>query len=158
MNHITTTERSSGFRRRLGMALGAGLLLVGLAAATASAKEVTTGGTVTPVAPACQPVTSLTAKGDPKVAETGLASIAVTYGVKPCVNGQAVTVAVTVAEYADRTAVIWDDQNAPVNGKFTAFGVKLRTSYIITVAVYDAATSELVGQLSAFAAAVPKGV
>ena len=66
--------------------------------------------------------------------------------------------AVTVAEYADRTAVIWDDQNAPVNGKFTAFGVKLRTSYIITVAVYDAATSELVGQLSAFAAAVPKGV
>jgi hypothetical protein len=67
-------------------------------------------------------------------------------------------VAVTVAEYADRTAVIWDDQNAPVNGKFTAFGVKLRTSYIITVAVYDAATSELVGQLSAFAAAVPKGV
>jgi len=158
MNHHTTTERSSGFRRRLGMMLGAGLLLVGFAAATASAKEVTSGGSVTPVAGACQPVTSLTAKGDARVGETGLASISVSYGVKPCVNGQTVTVAVTVAEYANKAAVVWNDPDAALNGKFTAFGVKVRTSYLVTVAVYDATTSELVGQLSVFAAAVPKGV
>lgn len=160
MTEITSSQRSTGFRRRVGLALGAGLLLVGFAAATASAKETASGGAPATggVSAACQPVTSLTAKGDPRVGELATSSISVSYGVKPCVNGQAVSVAVSVSEYLDPTAVVYANANAPQNGKFVAFGVKVRTSYVVTVAVYDAATSELVGQLSVYAAAIPKGV
>jgi hypothetical protein len=138
-----------------GVALAAVMLLT---ASPVFAKEITSGGTVgTGVPVACNPVSSLTAKGDPRVGETGLASIDVSYSVKPCVNGQAVTAQAEVYEYLTGTSAYLNPA-APLNGKFTAFGIKVRTSYIVKITVYDATTGAVVGSQSVFAAAIPKGV
>ncbi len=159
MHHDHSHPRSSKrLRHRAAAALAAGVLVVAAAAATASAKEIgsgTGGGATTPT---CNPVSSLTVKADPRVGELGFASIAVSYSVKPCVNGQIVTVANTVAEYLDSTVVVYSDPAAPLNGKFTANGVRVRTTYKVTIDVLDASTGQLVGTLSAFTAAIPKGV
>lgn len=111
------------------------------------------GGTTT-----CNPVSSLVAKADPRTADLGFASLQVSYSVKPCVNGQIVSVTTHVAEYADPTQVVWDDPAAPLNGKFQINGIKLRVTYKITVDVTDVATGASAGSLSVYAAAIPKGV
>ena len=152
MSRPTQATRS---RRTVATLIGAAILAAAVPAAV-FAKEITSGGTT--ASTACQPVTSLTYKGDARVGETGLASIAISYGVKPCTNGQAVTVAVEVYEYANPAAVAYADNKAPQSGKFTVFGVKVRTSYVAKVSVFDASTGNLVGSMSIFAAAVPKGV
>lgn len=142
--------------------LAAGLFsaaLIGLAPATGFAKEIGSGGATGGVTtPTCSPVSSLVVKGDAKTAETGLASIAVSYGVKPCTNGQAVMASVTVSEYLNPSVVVYDNPGAPLNGKFTVFGVRLSTSYKVTVTVVDTATGTIAGSQSAYVAAVPRGV
>ncbi len=154
-----TTARPSALRRRLGaVALGASVLAVACTGTAASAKEIGSGSGTGITTTACSPVTSLITKGDPKVGETGLASIAVTYGVKACDKGQTVKAAVSVYQYTAPSNVLYDAPDAPLSGKFTVFGVKLSTSYVVKVTVTDAATGAVVGTGTAFAAAVPKGV
>jgi hypothetical protein len=95
---------------------------------------------------------------DPRVGETGLATIDVDYSVKPCQSKQVVTVESRLTEYADPSAVLWDDPAAPTSGRFTVAGVKLRTTYAVTVIVRDATTGATVGSATQLTAAVPKGV
>ena len=150
-----TSHRTN--RIRLVAATIGAALLVGTMAGTAGAKEVAsgggTGGTVTP---ACSPISNLTVKSDPRVGETGLALTQVDYGVKACTNGQALTVRTTVAEYATG-ALAYDNPNASLTGRFSA-AIKIRTTYVVTVTAYDAATGAVAGSQSAWTAAVPKGV
>jgi hypothetical protein len=63
-----------------------------------------------------------------------------------------------VAEYVDPSVVLWDDTAAPMSGKFTLSGVKIRTTCVVTVIVRDPVTGATVGSASKSAAAVPKGV
>lgn len=103
------------------------------------------------------PVTSLTAKGDPRVGELGFAAIDVTYSVKPC-DADPVTVHTTVAEYFNATQVVYDNPAALLNDKFRVNGVRVRTTYKVTVEVTDAVTGVREGISSISVAAVPKGV
>ncbi|MFN8020114.1 MAG: hypothetical protein U0Q03_01190 [Acidimicrobiales bacterium] len=160
MSQSSSTRRTS--RRRFGAVLTGGLLVVGLGvgavAGSASAKEVGSGGGGGGTTATCNPVTSLTYKGDARVGETGLASIDVSYGVKPCDSAQSVVVTTKVAQLTNPANVVWDDPAAPQNGRFTVFGTTTRTSYLVTVSVYDASTGVLAGTRSITAAAIPKGV
>jgi len=149
-----TTPRPRRHRAAV-VALTAGLL-VATAAGTASAKEIGSGGTPTPTT--CNPVSSLSYKGDATTSDTGAASIAVSYSVKPCIQNQSVTVDTRLYLNADPSQVSYDNPAAPLSGKFTVFGITANTSYIVKVSVYDAATGELAGSKSIFAAAVYKGV
>jgi hypothetical protein len=137
--------------------LVAGLMTVALAG-TASAKEITSGGGTGGTTTTCSPVSSLTTRGDARVGETGLASIDINWGVKPCDSKQAVTVDVTMYESANPAAVAYSNPAAPLSGRVTVFGIKIRTSYTVKVTVRDAATGALVGTGTAFAGATPKGV
>src|SRR4051812_44797400 len=122
-------------------------------AGPASAKEIVGG---TPAPTTCSPVSSLKATGDVRAGETAFATIDIDYVVKPCDSAQAVAVELTVAEYFDPTAVVWDDTQAPDDGRILV-GVKLRTTYLVTVTVRDAATGAVVGSATKSAAATPKG-
>ena len=127
-----------------------------LMAVPAFAKEITSGGgggTTT----TCNPVSSLTYKGDARVGETGLAGIKVSYTVKPCLKDQVVRVGVEVYESATGVR-IYEDTDALLSNTFDVFGVKVRTSYTVKVTVYDQLTGGVVGTRSIFAAAIPKGV
>ena len=132
------------------------MLLVATMSGTASAKVETTGGggggTTT-----CSPVSSLTYKGDARAGETGLATISVSYGVKPCTSA-AVVVDARLFLTANPAAISYDDANAPLNGKFTVAGIRPNTSYQVRITVTDAATGAVVGSKTIFAGAVTKGV
>ncbi len=158
---FTQTHRSGSARRvALGGAValvGAGVML-GSVAGSASAKELASGGGTGAAVTTCDPVTSLTYKGDARAGETGLASIAVSYGVKPCNKNQAVTVDAKLYLSADPAAVAYDDPAAALSGKFAVYGVKANTSYIAKITVTDVATGVVVGSKSIYAAAIYKGV
>ena len=138
MNHQNPDRSSTRLRRRATAVLAAGVIVLSAAAATASAKEIGSGGGGGGGTATCNPVSSLTVKADPRVGELGFANIAVSYSVKPCVNGQIVTVANTVSEYAAPSVVVYSDPAAPLNGKFAVNGVRVRTTYKVTIDVLDA--------------------
>ena len=97
---------------------------------------------------------SLKAQGDARAGgEPGTATIDVDYSVKPCDSKQVVTVETVVAESYNPDQVVWDDTAAPESGKFTLGGVKLNTTYKVTVLVRDAVTGAMVGSASVSAAA-----
>ena len=150
------TSSAPTLRRRAAVVTATAGLVLATAVGTASAKEVTSGGT--PVPTTCNPVSSLSYKGDATTSDTGAASIQVSYGVKPCVNGQVVTVDTQLYLNATHATVYYDDSAAPLSGRFTVFGVTANTSYIAKVTVYDAATGAVLGSKQIFAAAVYKGV
>ena len=158
MHHArpTPTRPNTGRARRLGLAAALALILLGSVSTVAGAKEVGSGSGATTTT-VCNPVSSLSYRGDARVGETGLASIDVDYVVKSCTKA-AVTASVTVRELLVPSNVVWDQANAPLSGRFTVFGVKVRTSYLVRVDVLDAATGTLVGTRSITAAAIPKGV
>ena len=134
------------------------LVMVTLIMASTSfafAKEVTSGGT--PVPATCNPVKSLSYRGDARVGETGLSSIDVSYSVSPCDKTIPVRVGVAVIESIPNT-VVYENQDALMSDKFTVFGVKVRTSYKVVVTVYNALTNEVLSSSTIFAAAIPKGV
>ena len=136
----------------------AGLMgLVMLASQVASfAAEIGTGGAGGGGGVAvCQPVTSLTVKGDGKVGETGLGSVQMGWGVKPCDASQAVTVTITIANYTTK-AVVYTDSNAVQNGKITV-AVASRQLYLCTVTVVDAATGAVIQTRSTTVSTTPKG-
>lgn len=137
--------------------LSAGLLL-GSVASTAQAKEIGSGGTGGTTGTVCNPVNSLSYKGDFRAGETGLSSIMVTYDVRPCDKTRPVLVDTSLYLTADPASVAYDDPNAPLSGKFTVFGVLGNTSYIAKVTVTDAATGAVLGSKQIYAAAVSKGV
>ena len=144
--------------RRLLAATMLGAALIAAAPATGFAKEIGSGGGGGGGTATCSPVSSLVVKADARAGETGLATIDVSYGVKPCINGQAVTASVSVSEYLNPAVVMYDNPTAPLNGKFTVFGVRVRVTYKVTVTVIDVATGAVAGTQSAFVAAIPKGV
>ena len=154
------THRAAGIRRRrAGAAVAAGLLLLGLGFGSAQAKEIGSGtgggggGTV------CLPITSLGAKSDPRVGELGFASIDVNYSVKPCFSGQTLTVTREVVEYLVPANVLYSaTSSSDLTGRFTVNGVKVRTTYRVTVTVVDVATNGVIGSQSVYTAAIPKGV
>ncbi len=130
------------------------LLLIGANEASLGG-EVGTGGGGGGVTAVCQPVTSLTAKGDPKLGETGLASVQLGWGVKPCTAGQSVRVLVTVTDWSTKE-VVYSDANAPLNGKITTF-VAVRKTYQCTVTVIAVTTGAVEGTRTVYASTVPKG-
>ncbi len=130
------------------------LLLIG-ANQAALGGEVGTGGGGGGVTAGCQPVTSLTAKGDSKIGETGLASVQLGWAVKPCTAGQAVRVVTTITKWSTKE-VVYSDENAPLNSKITAF-VAVRNTYQCTVTVIDVATGAVEGTSTVYASTVPKG-
>ena len=152
----TSTPRPTRRVARIAAVLLGTALLAGALAGPASAKEITSGGGGGGGTATCNPVTSLGAKGDARVGETGLASVDVNYSVKPCVDGQVLTVRTLMTESANPAVVVWDDPAAPLSGKFTVFGIRVGVSYRVTVYVTDAATGALVGQQSIFAGASRK--
>lgn len=156
MSAVSSPAPTSRLARRLAAAVVGAGLLVGAASGVASAKEVTSGPTGTATT-TCSPVSSLTYKGDARVGETGVSSITVSYGVKPC-DKNPVIVDVRLYLSADPTAVAYDDPAAALDGKITVTGVKVNTSYTAKVSVYDAATGTLVGSKQIFAAAKTKPV
>ena len=134
------------------MAVAMGLL-VGVAG-VATAKEIGSGGgTVTSTA--CNPVNSVTAKGDARVGETGLATVQFGWSVSPCDKGQAVTVVATVSDSLSKQ-VYYADIDAGLGGKVVVV-VPSRRGYACTVAVYDATTGVLLGTQTAYASTTPKG-
>jgi hypothetical protein len=144
-------------RRRAGAAVAAGLLLLGLGIGSVQAKEIGSGtgggGTV------CLPITSLGAKSDPRVGELGFASIDVNYSVKPCFRGQTLTVTRSIVEYLVPANIVYSaTSSSDLTGRFTVNGVKVRTTYQVTVTVLDVATQVVIGSQSVYTAAIPKGV
>ena len=157
MNHIQQHPRH---RRSIGPKLAAVavavLALVGVTSEAALAK----GGTEAeaPAAPvACSPVSSLGYKGDARAGETGIATITVTYGVKPC-DKRPVRVDARVRLNAAPATEVYANADAPLSGKFTVAGVRVNTSYIATISVFEAQAGPLVGSKSTFPAATTKGV
>ena len=153
--HPTPRPATRALGRRTAAMLVGATVLVGAFAGTASAKEIGSGGgTVTTTT--CNPVSSLTYRGDATTSDTAAATIKVDYSVKSCTKGP-VTAAVTMFRSTDPANPIYQDLAAPLSGRFTV-GVTARVSYQVRVDVYDAATGSLVGTRTIFAAAVPKGV
>lgn len=144
--------------RRVGAVIATGILAVGIGVASVQAKEIGSGGGGGGGTATCSPISSLTVKSDARVGELGIAAIDVSYGVKPCVQGQVVNVATSVNELSTPDVFVWLDLAAPLNGKFTVGGVKVRTTYKVTVTVVDATTGAVVGAQSVYTAAIPKGV
>ena len=132
--------------------IGAGLAITSVG--TANAKEIGSGGTPAPTT--CSPVSSLTAKGDARVGETGLASVTISYQVKPCTKGQTVNVAVALYRTANPADVFYRDPAAPLGAKLTLAGITVSTSYTFRVDVTDAATGAPVGSASVYAGATRK--
>lgn len=154
---VPTTQSRARWSRRVLTAAAGTCLLAGLSAGIASAKEVGSGGTTTPPA-ACNPVSAITYKGDATTSDTATATIQISYGVRPCLKGQTLTVTAHVYLNADPSQVVYDDPAAALNGKFTVGGVRANTSYIAQITAIDAATGEVAGTQKAFVAAVYKGV
>lgn len=115
---IPESSRGSTLARGTALHAVAGTFVVGSLAGVASAKGgVETGGGGTTTAATCGPVTSLTYKGDATTSETGLATVQVSYGVKPCTNGQSVTVDTRVALTADPTQLVHEQTGAALSGR-----------------------------------------
>lgn len=153
----TTPAAKTARARKLICGAVIGVALAAAVPATAFAKEIGSGGTTTGGTTTCSPITSLSVRADAKTSDLRVGTVQVSYGVKACTNGQALTVRTTVAEYLDPSVVVYDNPAAPLDGKFTV-GVNIRVTYVITIAAYDSVTGALAGSQKAYAAAVPKPV
>jgi hypothetical protein len=145
------------------------LVITGCVAATlslagpASAKEI--NNTVVSIAPGvvtsdpCQ-VKSFKTSSVTGVGDTGLSSISADYQVAVCDSkSNPLAVDVLVFESWDPSIVMRDEPNAPLSDKFTILGVKVGTSYTITLTVRDAVTGATLATASRSAkASYPTGV
>ncbi len=132
-----------------------GLVMLVSQVVTLSAEIGAGGGGGGGGAAVCQPISSLTVKGDGKVGETGLGSIQMGWGIKPCDASQAITVTVTVSNWTTK-AVVYTDSDAVLNGKITV-AVPSRQVYLCTVTVADAATGTVLQTRWATVSTTPKG-
>lgn len=153
---VSRFARTRARRRSTGALIAAGVLSLGLAG-VASAKEITSGGGGGTATTACNPVSSLTYKGDATTSDTGFATIQIDWSAKSCTSA-AVTAEVTMFESANPANVVYSDPNAPLSGRVTVGGVLRNHSYQARVDVFDAATHTLQGSKTIFVAAVYKGV
>ena len=104
----------------------------------------------------CSPISGLTVKGDPTVGEIGFASVQMGWSVKPCDKNQAVVVVATIINWKSGE-VIYDDQDAGLNGKLSVF-VPARQIYNCTITVLDAATGDVIQVKTLGVSTTPKGV
>lgn len=166
--HVGTIPDQSGrssLLRTAALVCVAGGLVVGSLAGVASAKGGVGGGGGAAggggggggTSATCDPVSSLTYKGDATTGDTNLSTVQVSYSVKPCSNGQTVTVDTQVALLADQTQKVYEQTGAALSGRFTTV-VVANTSYLATVTVHDADTGDLVGSSTIFVAALRKRV
>ncbi len=95
-------------------------------------------------------------RGDVRDGETGLATMNMTWSVKPC-DTRAIRVVVEM-KASISGEVMYLDENAPLSGSVLVSGIKIRTAYTEMVTVYDAVTGEVIGWKSTAAAANPKPV
>ena len=104
----------------------------------------------------CSPISSLTAKGDPTVGDSGLSSVQLGWSVKPCSKTQTVRVVVQMINWNTKE-VVYTDVDASLNGKIVVF-VAARQIYDCTVTVLDAVTDEVLGARTVGASTTAKGV
>lgn len=148
--------RTSRLRTHLALVCGLAAVSVGALTGAAAAKDIAPTGTVT-ASTACSPVRSLGYKGDATTSDTGLATIAVDYSVKPC-TAEAVVVETTVFETANPSVVMYLDPAAPLASRFTVTAVKVNFSYSARVTVRSASTGTVLGSAQIFVAANRKSV
>ncbi len=84
------------------------------------------------------------------------ASIDINYGVKSCDASVPVRVELSLTENTLTGGTFYLDENAAQKGKISIGGVKVNTSYIAKVKVFNASTNELIETKQIFAAAVRK--
>lgn len=125
---------------------------------TIHARELTSGGTTGGgnVMPACSPVNSLSVKGDARVGETGLASVEMSWSVKPCDKAQSVRVVAEVINWKTQE-LMYQDTNALLSGKATVY-IPNRQLYTGKITVLDTLTGEVLGTKSFTVSTTPKGV
>lgn len=140
--------------KRMMMVVVAMGLMVGVAGVTTAKELASGGGTVTTTA--CTPVKSISAKGDARVGETGLASVQFGWSVAPCDKTRPVFVVASITDWQSKQ-VYYTDIDAGLDGKVVV-AVAAGRSYACTVAVYDAATGVLLGTQTAYASTASKGV
>lgn len=136
----------------------AGLLGAVILATSGSvvAKEITSGGGGGGGgAVVCSAVKSLTAKGDARVGETGLASIDLNWSVKPCNPGQAVRVVATITNRTSKE-VVYLDVDAALSSKVTVF-VASRQVYNCAISIVDAVTGLVLETKTVSVSTIPKG-
>ena len=137
------------------MLMGMAAVLVMGAAQGGFAKEVTSGGTgVVGAGTACSPIAGITAKGDARVGETGIASVQFGWSVSPCQKDQAVVVVASITDWQNRQ-VMYTDIDAGLKSKLVV-AVPARRSYACTITVFDAATGAVLGTSTVYASTVPK--
>ena len=143
------------FRSRRTLAVAAGAVAALSLAAPASAKEsagvISIAPGVITTSTSCNPIQSLKISGDTNTGESGLAGITVDYQVKPCDSKQSLTLETILADYYDPSVVLWDDQAAPLSGRFTVYGVTIAKNYKVTLVVRDAVTGATVTSVSRLA-------
>ncbi len=155
---MSTFRNVFSLSRRVASGLLAATALTLALAGIASAGEVRTGGGGGVKPSVCNPVSGLVVKTDTTTGETGLGSLQASYSVKPCVNGQTLTVTTKVSEYYTPSVVTYENPGAALSGKFSVFGIRTRVLYTVSVTAIDASTGSSAGTLSTVVAAIPKGV
>jgi hypothetical protein len=152
---VIVTQKSKTIAHAAVTAMAAVLFAMSAIGLT-SAKEITSGGGAGVGTTVCNPVKSLSYKGDARVGELGFASIDINYSVSPCDKTVPVRVVVSLTQNVAGAEPVYLDENAPLSGKFTVNGVLVGKSYIAKVQVYNAQSGELLKSSQIFAAAVRK--
>lgn len=105
----------------------------------------------------CSPISSFNVKGDYRAGETGTSTIDVNYSIKPCINGQLLSVKSEVLDW-DTKEVLYTESNTPLSWKYTFRQSGLYGLYTVKLYVYDVTTGTLVATQSISVSLVSKGV
>lgn len=120
-------------------------------------KEITSGGGGGGGGSVCTPISSFTVKGDYRAGETGTSTIDVNYSIKPCINGQVLSVRSEIYKW-DTKQIVYFEENTPLSRKYTFRQAGLYGLYGIKLYVYDATTGALVASQVLTVSLVSKGV
>lgn len=120
-------------------------------------REITSGGGGGGGGSVCSPISSFNVKGDYRAGETGTSTINVNYSIKPCINGQLLSVKSEVLDW-DTKEVLYTESNTPLSWKYTFRQSGLYGLYTVKLYVYDVTTGTLVATQSISVSLVSKGV
>ena len=120
-------------------------------------REITSGGGGGGGGSVCSPISSFNVKGDYRAGETGTSTIDVNYSIKPCINGQLLSVKSEVLDW-DTKEVLYTESNTPLSWKYTFRPSGLYGLYTVKLYVYDVTTGTLVATQSISVSLVSKGV
>ncbi len=120
-------------------------------------REITSGGGGGGGGSVCSPISSFNVKGDYRAGETGTSTIDVNYSIKPCINGQLLSVKSEVLDW-DTKEVLYTESNTPLSWKYTFRQSGLYGLYTVKLYVYDVTTGTLVATQSISVSLVSKGV